>query len=112
MLVRSKSEVIISNELEYRELPFEYEREFIGTNGQKRIPDFTFVDAAGDIIILEHLGMLSIPSYKADWEKKKKFYEDNGYRLNENLFITTESEKGGIDSKEIERVIDKIQELI
>ncbi|WP_445457722.1 ATP-dependent DNA helicase [Flavobacterium sp. HNIBRBA15423] len=112
LLVRSKSEVIISNELEYRELPFEYEREFIGKNGQKRIPDFTFIDAAGDIIILEHLGMLSVPSYKADWEKKKKFYEENGYRINENLFITTESEKGGIDSKEIERVIDEIQKLL
>ncbi|MCV9933029.1 ATP-dependent RecD-like DNA helicase [Flavobacterium sp. LS1R47] len=112
LLVRSKSEVIISNELEYRELLFEYERELIGKKGQKRIPDFTFIDAAGDIIILEHLGMLSVPSYKADWEKKKQFYEDNGYHLNENLFITTESEKGGIDSKEIERVIDKIQNLL
>jgi ATP-dependent exoDNAse (exonuclease V) alpha subunit len=112
LLVRSKSEVIISNELEYRELPFEYEREFIGKNGQKRIPDFTFIDAAGDIIILEHLGMLDVPSYNADWEKKKKFYEESGYRMNENLFITTESEKGGIDSKEIERVIDEIQKLL
>lgn len=112
LLVRSKSEVIISNELEYRELPFEYEREFIGKNGQKRIPDFTFIDAAGDIIILEHLGMLDVPSYNADWEKKKKFYEESGYHMNENLFITTESEKGGIDSKEIERVIDEIQKLL
>lgn len=112
LLVRSKSEVIISNELEYRELPFEYEREFIGKNGQKRIPDFTFIDAAGDIIILEHLGMLSVPSYKADWEKKKLFYEESGYHINKNLFITTESEKGGIDSKEIERVIDVIQKLL
>jgi hypothetical protein len=112
LLVRSKSEVIISNELEYRELPFDYEREFTGKNGQKRIPDFTFTDAAGDMIILEHLGMLSVPSYKADWEKKKLFYEESGYRMNENLFITTESEKGGIDSKEIERVIDVIQKLL
>ena len=112
LLVRSKSEVIIANELEYRELLFEYEREFIGKNGQKRIPDFTFIDAAGDIIILEHLGMLSVPSYKADWEKKLQFYEENGFKINENLFITTESEKGGIDSKEIERVVDQIQNLI
>ncbi|TBX68343.1 hypothetical protein EZL74_08510 [Flavobacterium silvisoli] len=112
LLVRSKSEVIISNELEYREVPFEYEKEFIGKNGQKRIPDFTFVDPAGDIIILEHLGMLSVPSYKADWEKKKQFYLDSGFKMNENLFITTESEKGGIDSKEIERVIDEIQKLL
>jgi hypothetical protein len=112
LLVRSKSEVIIANELEYRELLFEYERELIGKNGTKRIPDFTFIDAAGDLIVLEHLGMLSVPSYKADWEKKKQFYADNGFKMNENLFVTTESEKGGIDSKEIERVIDKIQKLL
>lgn len=112
LLVRSKSEVIVANEMEYRNIAFEYERQFTGKNGQKRIPDFTFIDAAGDIIILEHLGMMSVPSYKADWEKKKQFYEDNGYQMNQNLFITTESEKGGIDSKEIERVIDQIQKLI
>ncbi|NTS42996.1 AAA family ATPase [Flavisolibacter sp. BT320] len=112
LLVRSKSEVIIANELEYRGVEFQYEREFVGKNGQKRIPDFSFIDAAGDIIILEHLGMLSVPSYKADWEKKKKFYEENGFRMNENLFITTESEKGGIDSKEIEKVVDEIQKLL
>jgi len=112
LLVRSKSEVIVANEMEYRNMPFEYERQFTGKNGQKRIPDFTFIDAAGDLIILEHLGMMSVPSYKADWDKKMQFYEENGFKLNENLFITTESEKGGIDSKEIERVIDQIHKLI
>ncbi len=56
--------------------------------------------------------MLSLPSYRHDWEKKLKFYKVNGFELNENLFLTTESEKGGIDSKEIERVIDIIQELL
>ncbi len=112
LLVRSKSEVIIANELVYRGLEFEYEKEFEAEDGQKRIPDFTFIDAAGERILLEHLGMLSIPSYKHDWEKKLKFYKTNGFELNENLFLTTESEKGGIDSKEIERVIDIIQELL
>jgi hypothetical protein len=112
LLVRSKSEVIVANELEYKHIRFEYEREFIGGNGQKRIPDFSFIDAAGDVIILEHLGMMSVPSYKSDWEKKKKFYEENGYKLNKNLFITTESEKGGIDSKEIERVVGAIGKLL
>ncbi|MBC3759706.1 AAA family ATPase [Hyunsoonleella sp. SJ7] len=112
LLVRSKSEVIIANMLVEKEIDFEYEREFIGKNGQKRIPDFTFIDAAGDIIILEHLGMMSLPSYRADWEKKLQFYNDNGYKLTDNLFTTTESEKGGIDSIAIEEVINKISKLI
>jgi hypothetical protein len=112
LLVRSKSEVIIANILVEKGIEFEYEREFIGKNDQKRIPDFTFIDAAGDIVILEHLGMMSLPSYKADWEKKLQFYKDNGYKLDDNLFTTTESEKGGIDSLAIEEVINKITKLI
>ncbi|WP_124978788.1 AAA family ATPase [Nonlabens xiamenensis] len=112
LIVRSKSEVIIANMLLEKGIEFQYEREFQSDAGQKRIPDFSFIDAAGELIILEHLGMLSIPSYKADWEKKKKFYEDNGFVMNENFFITTESEKDGIDSMAIERVINKIYDLI
>jgi len=112
LLVRSKSEVIIANMLIEKEIEFEYERQYTGKTGEKRIPDFTFIDAAGDLIILEHLGMMSIPSYKADWEKKKKFYEENKFKMNENLFITTESETGGIDSIAIEKIIDKIHQLM
>lgn len=112
LLVRSKSEVIIANELVYRGIPFEYEREYSGTSGSKRIPDFTFIDAAGDLIILEHLGMMSIPSYRQDWYKKLKYYEQNGFKLGENLFTTTESDKGGIDSKEIEKVVETIEKLL
>lgn len=112
LLVRSKSEVIIANMLVEKGIEFEYEREFIGKNGKKRIPDFSFIDAAGDLILLEHLGMMSLPSYKADWDKKLDFYKENGFNLNENLFTTTESEKGGIDSLAIEKVIEQISTLV
>lgn len=112
LLVRSKSEVIIANMLVEKRIEFEYEREFIGKNGQKRIPDFTFIDAAGEVIILEHLGMMSVPSYKSDWDKKLLFYKENNYQLEDNLFTTTESEKGGIDSLAIEEIIEKIGKLI
>lgn len=45
---------------------------------------------------------------KADWEKKLKFYQENGFQLNVNLFTTTESESGGIDSITIENIINEI----
>ncbi len=112
LLVRSKSEVIIANMLIEKGIEFEYERELIGQGGQKRIPDFTFIDAAGDLIILEHLGMMSIPSYQTDWQKKLKFYNENKYVMNDKLFTTTESEKGGIDSLAIEKVITHIQQYL
>ena len=27
----------------------------------------------------EHLGMLSVPSYREAWERKRQWYEDNGF---------------------------------
>jgi len=112
LFVRSKSEVIIANMLIEREISFDekvfYEREFIDGNS-RRIPDFTFIDAAGDIIILEHLGMLHKPTYKEEWEKKLKFYEKNGFKLGTNLFTTQDDENGAIDSLKIEQVIQQIE---
>lgn len=108
LLVRSKSEVIIANMLIDKGIEFEYEREFAGKNRQKRIPDFSFIDAAGELLILEHLGMMSVPSYKADWAKKLKFYSENDFSINENLFTTKEGENGAIDSMAIEKVVIQI----
>lgn len=38
-----------------REIEFHYELRFAGNNGGHRLPDFTFIDAAGEKIIWEHL---------------------------------------------------------
>jgi len=113
LFVRSKSEVIIANMLVERNIDFEYEAHFIGEkNGGKRLPDFTFIDSAGDKIILEHLGMLHKPSYRDDWERKKQFYSENGMQEGENLFITKDDEHGAIDSDEIRKVVDAISKLL
>ncbi len=110
VFVRSKSEVIIGNLLIDADIKFEYEERFEAKGGW-RLPDFTIEDASGDKIILEHLGMLHKPNYKEEWEKKKKFYEDNGFVENVNLFTTTEDENGSIDSYSINsKIIPKIKE--
>lgn len=111
LFVRSKSEVIIANMLYERNIEFEYEREFEGVGG-KRLPDFTFVDAAGELVILEHLGMLHKPSYKAEWDKKLIFYQENDFEVDENLFVTRDEENGSIDSERIEEIINVIKEMI
>ena len=111
LLVRSKSEVIIANELINAGLEFEYEK-LLEENGSHRIPDFTFVDAAGETIIWEHLGMLSNPAYKESWERKLKFYHSIGFKEGENLFTTEDHENGAIDTTEVMAVIDKIKDLL
>jgi hypothetical protein len=110
-MVRSKSELTIANELIHQGIEFDYEKE-IEIGGKKKLPDFTFVDAGGDAIIWEHLGMLNVPSYKRAWERKLAFYESNGYHLGENLFTTKDTEQGGIDSTEIVNTIDEIKEIL
>ena len=111
LIVRSKSEVIIANQLINRKVKFEYERELV-ENNRKCIPDFTFEDPSGDIIIWEHLGMLDIPSYKRSWEHKYEFYKSIGFELDKNLFITQDHADGSINSLEIDEIIDKIQMII
>jgi hypothetical protein len=50
----------------------------------------------------EHLGMLSVPSYKEAWERKRQWYEDNGYL---GRVITSEDGlDGSIDAAAIDRI--------
>lgn len=109
--VRSKSEVIIANELISSGIKFEYEK-LIEEDGRRCIPDFSFSTDDGDTIIWEHLGMLGIPEYKASWKKKKEFYKSIGYVEGENLFTTEDHLNGSIDTTEVIEVINRIKELM
>lgn len=111
LMVRSKSEVIIANELISADIKFKYE-EMFNRDGHQCLPDFTFVDLSDEIIIWEHLGMLTIPEYKTSWEKKLKFYNSIGFIEGENLFTTHDHENGSIDTTEILKVIEKIKDLV
>lgn len=111
LIVRSKSEVIIANELISNDLPFEYEKIF-EKNGRRCIPDFSFETHGGDVIVWEHLGMLDLPSYKASWEKKLAFYHEIGFKEGENLFTTQDHENGRFDTSEVIEVIEKLKEII
>lgn len=109
--VRSKSEVIIANELISAGIRFDYEK-LIEEDGRRCIPDFSFSTDDGDTIIWEHLGMLGLPEYRASWERKKEFYHSMGYIEGENLFTTEDHLNGSIDSTEVIEVINRIKEAM
>jgi len=110
-IVRSKSEVIIADALFNEGIKFEYEK-LMDENGRRCIPDFTFEDVSGDVIIWEHLGLLDHTQYKKAWEKKLDFYNSLGFFEGENLFTTRDHEGGRIDSNEIRDVVEKIKGLV
>ena len=64
-LVRSKSEVIIANEMLAQGIDrYEYESSVKLSNGETRYPDFTIVDDdTGETFYWEHLGLLHNPDY-------------------------------------------------
>lgn len=88
ILVRSKSEVIVAAALSKLGISYEYEQKLPSKDNPNdfRLPDFT-VSYEGDTYYWEHLGMLSVPSYKESWERKRQWYDDNGFL---DLVITSD----------------------
>lgn len=113
-LVRSKSEVIIANLLHGLGIEYAYEKLFEGKDGSVRYPDFTIEDAeTGRRIFLEHLGLLSEPSYRRRWQAKLDWYRSQGVLPEDEgegdagILVTTTEERG-IDSAEIERRLRRL----
>lgn len=110
-LVRSKSEVIIANHLFDKGVEYSYEKP-LKIGDVVRYPDFTIEDdASGEEYYWEHCGMMFDPDYRKRWEKKKAWYKENGITPIEeggSLIITEDSESGGIDSKQIKEIIEKL----
>jgi hypothetical protein len=113
-LVRSKSEVIIANELASA-VDYSYEQP-LTIKGVTKYPDFTIEDAeSGQTFYWEHCGMLHVPSYQRRWEGKLVWYKDNGilpYEVgggpNGTLIVTRDEPNGSIDSAKIAQLINKV----
>lgn len=73
-VVRSKSEVIITNMLAEREILFRYEEPLFASDGTFYLPDFT-VTWNGEQYFWEHWGRLDQDKYRNHTETKKKWYE-------------------------------------
>lgn len=106
ILVRSKSEVIVAGALSKLGISYEYEQKLPSKDNPNdfRLPDFT-VSYEGDTFFWEHLGMLSVPSYKEAWDRKRQWYEDNGFL--DRVITSEDGPDGSIDAAEIERIAHK-----
>lgn len=114
-MVRSKSEVIIANELAHRKVEYGYEQP-LEIDGVTKYPDFTVEDAeSGQTFYWEHCGMLHVPNYRRRWDEKLAWYKANGILPYEEgggpwgtLIITRDESNGSIDSSKIGEVMSKV----
>ena len=83
--------------------PAKYEQKLSskGDPNDFRLPDFT-VNYEGATFYWEHLGMLSVPSYKEAWERKRQWYEDNG--ILGRVITSEDGLDGSIDAAAIDRI--------
>jgi len=100
--VRSKSEVVVADVLDALGISYDYEQPLYSRTDPKdfRLPDFT-VSFEGDVFYWEHLGMLNVPSYREAWERKEKWYQENGFV--DRLITSQDGPDGGINAASIEQ---------
>ena len=110
--VRSKSETIIVNLMSGNRIRFVYEEPLtLEIPGRGRItlyPDFTIYLDSGEIIIWEHLGMLSNDGYAEAQIKKLQIYHQAGYTLGKNLILTADNADGTLDVTVISKIIEDL----
>jgi hypothetical protein len=58
------------------------------------------------------LEILGKADYRQKWQRKKAWYEKNGFVPEENLFTTEDDEKGGLDSASVKAAAEEIRELL
>ena len=110
-LVRSKSEVIIANELAHADIVYEYEKP-LDLEGGPCLPDFTITLRNDKKLYWEHLGMLEDEAYRNKWTQKEARYAQNDISESKGNLIVTQDVNGTIDASEkgpIQLAIKKIR---
>ena len=105
--LRSKSEMIIANELEAYNIPYQYEAPLRFLEHTK-YPDFTIKNPFnGKVFIWEHFGGLHLKDYEDNMTNKMMLYTKHGYRPFETIIYTFE-----FDIKNINRIRALIEGII
>ena len=104
--VRSKSEVLIANELYYAGIPYRYEcQQIIG--GVSFYPDFTILNPrTGKVFVWEHFGLAAKREYMSDAVNKLAHYAEYGLVHGKNFIMTYESERMPLNVSTVHLMID------
>lgn len=107
--MRSKSELLIANALNARNIPYKYECPISLANGQILYPDFTILDVKNrKVKYWEHLGRMGDMTYVSKNIWKLDEYKKMNIRMGINLFVTYENGINAIGTDDILCTIEAI----
>ena len=105
-ILRSKSEMMIDQALFYHKIPYRYECA-LPIGDHIFYPDFMIRHpVTGELFIWEHFGSMDKLQYAQQSINKLQMYNANGYVLNINLIVTSETSEKPLDMESIEKVIN------
>lgn len=112
VLVKSKAEQIIADELYDNGIPFRYELGLRCADQSFRSPDFTIMSpSTGKVFYWEHFGMIDNPEYARDMVDKMNSYSLSQIIPGDNLILTVADERK-LDVKgftnQVRRVIEGV----
>ena len=100
--VRSKSEILIANQLDYMDRKYHYEKPLRLTSGEIIYPDFTILhEKTRKTVYLEHFGRMSDAEYVAVNMERLNKYIDSGIYPGVQLFITQETEGSPLNMRRL-----------
>lgn len=106
--VRSKSEKILADYFYRNGIFYKYEHPLYLRGYKVVYPDFTFLSPkTGEEIYWEHHGKVDDPNYARNMVKKILAYESNEIYPGENLILTFETEQTVLNTKTIERMVER-----
>lgn len=98
IMVRSKSEQIIAENLMRLGIPYKYEAPIYYGQGKAVYPDFTLLNVKQrKIFYYEHFGRMGEEKYLNDFFRKQKIYISIGVYTGKNLICTFEDQKHPFD---------------
>ena len=104
--VRSKSEKILADLFYKYQIPYVYEPKIMLKNGHMVCPDFAILNLrTRKTIYWEHLGLIDQEEYATKNLEKLNRYEESNLILGDNLLISMESSKKGLNTKTVEKQI-------
>lgn len=104
--VRSKSEMIIANQLAKAGVPYHYEEPLLLKGVGMIHPDFTVLNIRRrKVFYWEHLGMMDDENYAERAIHRIAMYQKNGYFLGDDLILTSETNNYPIKVEQIATMI-------